>query len=404
MAELATPTPRQLDACVTCGLCLPHCPTFRLTGDEAASPRGRIAAMGAVTGGLIPADDTYARMLSFCLQCRACEAACPSLVPFGEMMAGARARLAVERPTPIGRWRRFIVGRMLNMRWLLALVTSGIGILQRFRLWRFIPERFRAARGLRPQRIFPHSAVGVHDITPAEPAGTVGLLAGCVMDQWFPDVHDATRGVLQMAGYKVDIPEGQQCCGALAAHEGAAPAARRMAQRNVAAFAKCDVVVSDAAGCSAHLKDYASWAEGGEDLAIRVRDVTEFVAELIDLGRLPQLPSGRGAVAIQDPCHLRHAQRITAAPRAIVTAAGYEPVEIDPDGMCCGAAGLYMVYEPATAAELGRSKAQQIEQAGPRIVASANPGCEIQLRAHLGKGYRIAHPIELYWEALNAID
>lgn len=395
------PTQAQLDACVTCGLCLPHCPTFRLTGDETASPRGRLTAMGAIASGVVPADATYGRMLSFCLQCRACEAACPSLVPFGEMMEGARARQAAEVPTTTGRIRRLLVGRVLNMKWLLALVTSGVGLVQRFGVMRLLPRRMRLARGLRRQRIFPHTAVGVHDNAPAEPAGTVALLAGCVMDQWFPDVHDATRGVLQMAGYKVDSPELQQCCGALAAHEGAAKNAARMAKRNVAVFADYDFIVSDAAGCSAHLKDYATWADGGESVAARARDVTEFVAELIDSGQLPQLPATRGSVAIHDPCHLRHAQRIVAAPRAIVRAAGYQPVEIDPDAMCCGAAGLYMVYEPETAEELGRQKAEQIRRAGPATVVSANPGCEIQLRAHLDKGYRVLHPIELYWQALN---
>jgi glycolate oxidase iron-sulfur subunit len=221
------------------------------------------------------------------------------------------------------------------------------------------------------------------------------------MDQWFPAVHDATRGVLQMAGYKVDSPERQQCCGALAAHEGAANDAARMAARNIAAFDGYDFVIADAAGCSAHLKDYGLWAEGGDSVAERTRDVTEFVAELIGSELLPRLAATKTSVAVHDPCHLRHAQRIVAAPRTIVRAAGYEPVEIDPDGMCCGAAGLYMVYEPETAEQLGEQKADQVRRVGTPTVVSANPGCEIQLRAHLGSGYRVLHPIELYWQALN---
>lgn len=397
------PTQSQLDTCVTCGLCLPHCPTFRLTGDEVASPRGRLVAMGAVANGVLPSDATYAGMMSFCLQCRACEAACPSLVPFGQMMEGARAGLAADQPTASGRVRRLLVGRLLNVKWLLALLTSAIGIVQRLGIMRLLPKKIRLARGLRPQRVFPHSVVGVHDITPAEPAGSVALLAGCVMDEWFPDVHDATRGVLQMAGYKVHSPERQSCCGALAAHEGAAKDAARMAKRNVAAFAGYDYIVADAAGCSAHLKEYDEWAEEGSSVAARTRDVTELVAELITRGRLPQLRSGKGQVAVHDPCHLRHAQRIFDQPRAIVRAAGFTPVEIDPDGLCCGAAGLYMVFEHDTAEELGQRKAAQIRAAGPTTVVSANPGCEIQLRAHLEKGYRVMHPIELYWEALNKI-
>ena len=395
------PTEAQLDMCVTCGLCLPHCPTFRLTGDEIASPRGRLAAMAAISRGEAPSDEAYDEMMSFCLQCRACEAACPSLVPFGRMMEGAREQLAKDQPTSGRRVRRFIVGRVLNMKWLLALATSAIGLLQKLGLIRLLPKSLRVARGLRPLRVFPHTVVGVADEAPAQPMGRVALLAGCVMDEWFPAVHDATRGVLQVAGYEVYSPKGQQCCGALAAHEGAADDARRMARRNTGAFAGFDLVVSDAAGCSAHLKDYGEWAPGGEAIAERTRDVTELVAELLAAGRLPRASISRGRVAIHDPCHLRHAQRITAAPRDIVRAAGYEPVEIDPDGLCCGAAGLYMVYEPEAADELGDRKAQQVVATGLDIVVSANPGCEIQLRSHLGSGYRVVHPVELYWESLN---
>jgi glycolate oxidase iron-sulfur subunit len=357
--------------------------------------------MGAIASGVVEADEVYAEMLSFCLQCRACEAACPSLVPFGHMMEGARARLAEERPTTTGRIRRLLVGKLLNMKWLLALVTSGVGLVQRLGIMRLLPRRMRLARGLRRQRVFPHSAVGVHDLAPAVEAGSVALLAGCVMDQWFPAVHDATRGVLSMAGYRVDSPETQRCCGALAAHEGAERDAARMAVRNVAAFEGYDFIVSDAAGCSAHLKDYGHWAKGGDSVAARTRDVTEFVAGLINSGQLPRVEANLGEVAIHDPCHLRHAQRIVDAPREIVRAAGYTPIEIDPDGLCCGAAGLYMVYEPDTAEELGQQKREQIMLAGSRTVVSANPGCEIQLRAHLDRGYRVLHPIELYWEALN---
>ncbi len=395
------PTQSQLDACVTCGLCLPHCPTFRLTGDEIASPRGRIAAMGAVGAGVVPSDDVFADMMSFCLGCRACEAACPSLIPYGEMLVGVREELADQRGGLANRARRLLVGRLLNMKWLMALVTSGIGILQRMKIVDMLPKRIRLARGLRRQKVFPHTVVGVHDNTPAEPAGSIALLAGCVMDEWFPAVHDATRGVLQMAGYQVHSPESQQCCGALAAHEGAGADARRMAAVNVRAFAEYDYIVSDAGGCSAHLKEYDRWADDGQSVAERTRDVTELVAQLIAEGLLPKASIRRGGVAVQDPCHLRHGQRITAAPREIVRAAGYEPVEIDPDGLCCGAAGLYMVYEHDAAEELGQKKAEQIIATGLDTVVSANPGCEIQLRAHLGNGFRVMHPIELYWESLN---
>ncbi len=399
-ATAVAPTPSQLDSCVTCGLCLPHCPTFRVTGDEVASPRGRIAAMAAVADGSFPVDATFEGIMELCLQCRACEAVCPSLVPFGRMMEGARAELAVQRPGFGRRLRRLVVGRVLPSRPLLTLATAAVAIVQRLGLGRRLPGTLRRIGGLRRQRLLPHTATPAPATTPAT-AGRVALLTGCVMDQWFPDVHAATRGVLQAAGFQVDTPGGQTCCGALAAHEGATADAERLARRNLAAFSGADLIVADAAGCSAHLKEYGDWVDGGAELADRVSDVTELVANLINSGLLPTLTTPRGRVAVQDPCHLRHVQGIVAAPRAIVRAAGYEPVEIDPDGLCCGAAGLYLTQQPAMADELGRRKAAQIAGAGALIVASANPGCEMQLRFHLEAGYRIAHPVELYWEALQ---
>jgi glycolate oxidase iron-sulfur subunit len=230
------------------------------------------------------------------------------------------------------------------------------------------------------------------------------VLSGCVMDGWFGPVHDATVGLLREAGYRVEIPAAQTCCGALAAHDGHADVARRLAALNVAAFATADVIVADAAGCSAHLKEYEHLTAGGAQFSERVKDVTEVVAALIADGSLPTFePSGR-RVAVQDPCHLRHAQRIIGEPRSILRAAGLDPVEIDPDGLCCGAAGIYTVLRPAASAELGRMKAAQIEAVGVAAVSSANPGCEMQLRANLDSSTRVAHPVEWYFERLIAAD
>lgn len=398
------PTQGQLDACVTCGLCLPHCPTFRLTGDEIASPRGRITAMTAVANGQVASDKTFAEMMSFCLQCRACEAACPSQVPYGLMMEGVRAQLAKDQPSTKVRMKHLLVGKMLNMKWLMALSASFIGIAQKLRVARLLPGPLQAIRGIRPQRVFPHSVVGVVDSTPAAPSGTVALLAGCVMDEWFPEVHDASRGVLQMAGLAVSSPPRQKCCGALAAHEGAADDAKKMAAHNTLAFAGFDYLVADAAGCSAHLKEYGEWAAGGASVAERTLDITELVAQLIKEGRLPHLPDSGESVVVQDPCHARHVQGIYAEPRTIVRAAGYTPVDLDADALCCGAAGLYLVYEKGTSDRLGEMKAELVRGSGLATVVSANPGCEMQLRAHLNAGYRVLHPIELYWQALNADD
>ncbi len=390
------PLRADIESCVACGLCLPYCPTYRLTGDEAASPRGRLAAMAAVADGVAEVDGRFEEMMSFCLQCRACEAVCPSMVPFGRVMEGTRAELAAQLPTPRRVSRRWIFGRAIDRRGLVSLATAGLSMAQKIGATTFLP----GTDGLR--RVFPHSGTPGRSWDPeGEPVGTVALFSGCVMDAWLPGVHEALIGILRVAGYRVEAPASQACCGALAAHEGAAPDAAKMARRNVEAFDGYDVVVVDSAGCGAHLKELSHWADGGANLASHVVDATEYVVELIEDGRLPEIDVPRGTVAVQDPCHLRHAQRIVDEPRRLLRAGGYEPIDIDVHGLCCGAAGSYVFTHPDTSADLGRMKADQIRQSGATTVSSANPGCDIQLRRYLGDGYRVAHPIELYWEAVS---
>lgn len=390
------PTQDELDACVHCGLCLPHCPTYRLTGNEAASPRGRITAMRAVNDGVLTIDEDFEEILGFCLGCRACEAVCPGLVPYGRLFEGARTEIAAQRPNAKRRVRHEVLGRILPSQRLVTWGSAVASVLQNFDEWVPKPIRQRL-RSLRPLADNPPSALGKVVEPEGKPLATVALLAGCVMDPWFGGVHEATIAVLSRAGYRVVVPRGQTCCGALAAHDGAADEASRLAQVNQRAFAGVDMVVADAAGCSAHLVDYEHWVDGG--LEARTIDVTVLVAEALAEGRLPTF-EGDDPVAYQDPCHLRHAQRVTAEPRAIVAAAGHRVVEIDPDGLCCGAAGLYTVLRPADSDELGRRKADQIRATGMTTVVSANPGCEMQLRSKLGDSYRVVHPVELYHETL----
>jgi glycolate oxidase iron-sulfur subunit len=234
-------------------------------------------------------------------------------------------------------------------------------------------------------------------------AGTVGLLAGCIQDEWFRPVNHAAIELLEMAGFRVDVPLGQTCCGALAAHDGKALQARSLAARNLPVLSGYDQVVVTSAGCSAHVREYRHWADDGEQVGERAVDVTVALARAIETGLLPRMAAGMGQVAIQDPCHLRHAQRVTAEPRRILEAGGYEVVEIDPAGMCCGAAGLYTVLQPEASRELGNRKADQIRSTGVSRVASANPGCEMQLRSALGAGFEIAHPIEWYLRAVRVM-
>lgn len=388
------PDRAELGACIQCGLCNPHCPTFRLTGREDASPRGRLTAMAAVADGIAPMDDRFAEMLDFCLGCRACEAACPSLVPYGRLLEAARSEVEAARRRPSA--GAIAWGRLVASRPVLRAATVGVRIARTTRLAGLLPGVGGQMEGIRPLADRPPSRLGQVLEPPGPVVSTVGLLAGCVMEEWFREVHEAVIGVLLLAGHRVVVPESQGCCGALAAHAGAHPEAVRLAERTIAAFADVDLVVSDSAGCGAHLKEYDHLA----GTALPAADVTELVAAAIEDGRLASLPPSGVRVGVQDPCHLRHGQRITRAPRAIVAAAGYEVVEIDPSGMCCGAAGSWAVSHPEASAALGQRKADEIAIAGVDVVASANPGCEMQLRAH-SEGVRIVHPVELFWEAVR---
>ena len=394
------PTTDELNACVQCGLCLPHCPTFRLTGRETASPRGRLHAMSAVHEGVVEIDATFEGIIDFCLGCRACEPVCPGLVPYGRTLEGTRAEIVAQRPSLSHRFRAFLLGSVLGSRRSLGLGTGALNLAQVTGATRLAPRRWRRlASGMRGLRGRPGSVIGHAGGDGRN--GRVAVLAGCIQDQWFQPVNQAAVALLEMAGYRVEVPEGQTCCGALAAHDGKAPEAHRLAERNTPIFSGYDTVVATAAGCSAHLRDYEHWAEGGETVGSATLDITVAVARAIEEGLLPRLSSRAGPIGVQDPCHLRHAQKVTAEPRLILEAAGHEVVEIDPTGMCCGAAGLYTVLQPEASQELGNRKAAQVRSTGVKNVASANPGCEMQLRSALGDGFEIAHPIEWYLQAIN---
>jgi len=230
----------------------------------------------------------------------------------------------------------------------------------------------------------------------------VSLLVGCVADPWFSDLHKASIEILVRAGYRVDAPVDQTCCGALAAHGGFAAEASRLADRNIAAFGTADVVAVDVAGCGAHVKQYARFGNGGAELSAKTRDITQLVAAAIADGKLPTLPTTGVTVAVQDPCHLEHGQGIVDEPRSVLRAGGFTVIDADVGGLCCGAAGAYQLHHPDTGEQLGRQKAQKMEATGSKIVAAANAGCEIQLRRFLDSGYTIRHPIELYADALRS--
>jgi glycolate dehydrogenase iron-sulfur subunit len=384
------PTTDELSACVACGLCLPHCPTYRLTGDESASPRGRIAAMRAVSDGA-DIDTSFAAFMDRCLVCRACEDVCPSHVPFGRMIEAAREQV---EPT---RRKRSRMLHWLGFHWLLphpSFIRAATLVQPVVRP--LLPRRVRAmvpTRG-RPFAMLPRVSAPPPSVTHR---GTVALLAGCVQDRWFHQVNMATIRVLTRAGWRVTVPRGQACCGALAAHNGRLSVARRLAGRAHHAFGSADVVVVNAAGCSAHMQTLEELRPG---TGLPVVDLMAFLGDHgLGEAELQALPI---TVAYHDACHAVRAQHIHDAPRALL---GEIPdlnlVEIEHGDRCCGAAGIYAATQPELAEPLGAEKASAIIATGATVVASANPGCSVQLAHHLGSArIEVVHPIELLDRAL----
>ncbi len=380
------PTDEDLSLCVACGLCLPHCPTYRLTGEESASPRGRIAAMRGVADGVADVDDTFGRFMDLCLVCRACEDVCPSHVPFGRLMERARTQIEPRRG-PGARFLRWLgLDVVLARPWLIRLASLFQPVARPF-----LPARIRA---ITPPRSAPFARLPRVTEPIGATRGTVALLSGCVQDRWFHEVNLATIRVLARAGWQVDVPRGQRCCGALHSHNGRLDAARRLARVNVGAFAGADVVVVNAAGCGAHLKEYADLVGA----ALPVKDLMEFLHDEggMEAGAL----AAPTIVAYHDACHALRAQGIHAQPRALLGWVGnLELVEIPDGDRCCGAAGLYNVTEPEMASQLQLEKARAVASTGASVVASANPGCSMQLAAGLAAIGRsdvtVVHPVEL---------
>jgi glycolate dehydrogenase iron-sulfur subunit len=356
--------------------------------------------MTVVDTGLAPVDERFRDIMSLCLQCRACETACPSLVPFGEAMEATRFEVQAQIPERGSKLRRFVLVTVLQSRVMLRIATIGAAILSRLRLLTLIPVVGKQAASLRRIPLPVTSAAGGSWGEAGNPLAV--LLSGCVADVWFSSIHAATIEVLVAAGYRVEAPKSQTCCGALASHGGFADDAEKMARTNVVAFRNAEIVVADVAGCGAHLKAYGRFGEEAALIAAKARDIDEVIAEAVTDGRLPKLPPTGEPAAIQDPCHLEHGQRANLAVDAVVTAAGYTPVPVDRGGLCCGAAGTYQLEHPEMSETLGKQKAALLTDAGITLIASANAGCEMQLRRYLNKNYTIKHPVELYATALRA--
>jgi glycolate oxidase iron-sulfur subunit len=407
---------RALD-CVHCGLCLPVCPTYRLTGRESASPRGRVYLMRAFAEGRMEESAESIAEIDRCLVCRACETVCPSGVQFGEMMELTRDLL---EPTParsglgrrLKRWFfRKVLPRPARVRWLaLALrfyrVSGARGLLRKLGLLELFGKDLARRDRLLPEvpplseRVEPPALTAAR----GERRARVGFLVGCVAHELLPRANRAAIAVLAENGCEVVCPPSRPCCGALPMHFGDLTAARELAKKTIDAFPEeLDAVVVSSAGCGSAMKEYAGllehdllYAERGRRFASRVRDWNEHLAKTS-----LQPPAGRLElrVAYSEPCHLAHAQRISAAPKALLAAIpGVTLVPFEGQESCCGAAGLYSVTQPAQSLALLEQKMRNLAAAKPDVIVTANPGCQLQLRAGSAErlpGVEVLHVAEL---------
>jgi glycolate oxidase iron-sulfur subunit len=410
--------------CVHCGFCLPACPTYTSWGDEMDSPRGRIDLMKGVHDGEIALDPSVVAHFDACLGCMACVTACPSGVQYDLLIESTRATIETKTSrAPLDRFFRTLMFALMpypeRLRLLavplIAYAKSGLqGVVRRAGILRGLPPRVAQLDALLPPLTFADLRRDVPDFTAAAGAkrATVGLVAGCVQRAFFPNVNAATVRVLSAEGCDVSVPAGQGCCGALSLHSGRLDEAKRFARALIERFetTPVDTIVINAAGCGSTLKEYGellanepAYAQRARAFSAKVRDVNEYLVTLE-----PRAPRGpiRKRVAYHDACHLAHAQRVREAPRTLLRSIpGLELIEIPRGEMCCGSAGTYNLFQPASAHEIGERKVDDVTSVAPDILASANPGCTIQIQSILrerGATLAAAHPIELLDQAISS--
>lgn len=400
------PTWDLYSTCIHCGLCLNHCPTYRVLGVEMDSPRGRIYQVLQVDSGRLPIGESFATHIDRCLGCVACETACPSGVKYGHIVERARAQIETHYPRPwlTQKIRDFFFREVLRdfgllaklARWMRRYQNSGLqSLVRKSRILEFF--------GLAElEQLSPHidddfffREIGV--LVPAMDVQRARVVfhAGCIANVAFAELNRATVRLLSQNGVEVYIAPHQRCCGALQAHSGYREEARHLARRNVEAMLdgaqRYDAIVTNAAGCGSMLKDYHDllgddpvYAEKARLFASKVKDVTEFLAEL-GLREPPRKLHIK--VTYQDPCHLAHAQRVRSAPRELLRAVGAEIVEMPHSDQCCGSAGTYNVTQNDLSMKILDEKMNDLSTVVPEIelVATANVGCMLQLRAGMEK-------------------
>jgi glycolate oxidase iron-sulfur subunit len=411
------PSEDLISACVHCGFCLPTCPTFAVLGVEMDSPRGRIRLMKTVWEHRLGADAPGLEdHISKCLDCRACETACPSGVEYGKLVEGARSQIVVARPrSPIERLIRAAAfewllphRRALGAFATLSIMAKRLGVGSVMRATRLgVARRMADLLDLLPDRATAtaRAAASAGD----KPRARVAMLEGCVMGSVFGDTNTATARVLARNGVEVVATVGQTCCGALHAHAGERDLARELARRNIAAFEQVasTAVIVNAAGCGAAMKEYGwllkddpKWSARALAFAAKVKDATEFLS---DLGMSERPGTLRGRVTWDDPCHLLHGQKIREQPRALLAAIpGLEVVPLEEADWCCGSAGTYNVTQPDLARSILERKIANIVRTGADTVVTANPGCLMQIQSGLrqaGSNVRVVHLLDLLDEA-----
>ncbi len=417
-----TPAEADMYRCVHCGLCLSSCPTYTVTGLEMESPRGRIALMKAVNEGRAEISERIVSHWEACLNCRACEAVCPSGVPYGRMMERTRAQIRThQRQSPgMKRMTRWFLRAALPRPGLMRLgarllrVYQQLGVqavVRRTGLLRLMPGNLGQLESQLPKMSGSFFGPSNRTYRPAggEPTTKVALLSGCVMPLMQGPTMEAAVRTLTRNGCEVTVPPRQGCCGALNLHAGDLETGRAMARKNIDSFLSsgADCIVTCSAGCGSTMKEYEELLKDDEEYAAKARqasemtqDITEFLAELPFRPPAANLPR---TVTYQDPCHLAHAQRISAAPRAILRGIpGVTLLEMENPAMCCGGAGVYSAVQPSLSRRILGRKLDAIADTGASEVVTANPGCMLQLEQGLraaGESTPVRHVVDILDEA-----
>ena len=414
------PSADLLNVCVHCGFCLQTCPTYTLWGKEMDSPRGRIHLIGMAIEGEVGLTDVYVSHFDHCLGCQACVTSCPSGIKYGKLIEAIRSQLERIYHRPLGErmFRRMIAATFSHPQRLRKLAIAlrlyqGMG-LQRLahalHLTALLPEKLRTMEQLMPDLSHKECSAALPPVIAAtgEKRKTVALITGCVQSVFKAQVNAATARVLAAEGCEVHVPENQGCCGALLLDLGQEDEALAMARKIIDQFEvlKVDAIIVNAAGCGAILKDYGyllrddpQYRQRALAFSAKCKDPSEVLAELPP--RAPRHPMAM-KVAFHDPCHLQHAQGLTAPPRAALrTIPGLELLELPESALCCGSAGVYNLLQPETGHALGERKAMNIVATQAQVVATGNPGCQLQIAALLNeKGHPL--PVKHYMELLDA--